>query len=219
MISRVLHTHIPLETFALTHALLGMQLLRRDGNTLCGGRIVEVEAYPLQDPASHAFRGRTPRCTSMFLRHWHAYVYRIYGRLFCLNISSEDEGCGAAVLIRAIVPEQGIARMQERRSTTNLRDLTRGPGRLTQALGIGIELDGCDLDTSNELSLHPAEHPTHVAYGPRIGLNRAIEAPWRFFDPASPFVSGSKRLNQTASQIAYDQLLSVQLRTPKEHYV
>ena len=172
-----------------------MHLLRTTAEGRCGGRIVETEAYPLEDPSSHAFRGPTPRCGSMFLRHYHAYVYRIYGRSLCLNISSEGAGEGAAILIRAIEPLEGIELMQRRRGTQRLRDLARGPGRLTQALAIGMELDGIDLDTHPGLHIEEGSPPEAIAVSRRIGLTKAADWPMRFFIPGDRFVSGSRSDN------------------------
>ena len=196
MLKRVLQSDVPIESAALAQALLGMKLVHMTPEGRTSGLIVETEAYPVGDPSSHAYRGLTPRCRSMFLRHWHAYVYRIYGRLFCLNISSEPAGAGAAVLIRALEPLDGIEIMQQRRGTTVLRDLTRGPGRLTKAMGIGIELDGVDLDTSPRLFLESASSATTVVSSPRIGLSKSIDWPLRFYYSGNPFVSGPCKLNQ-----------------------
>lgn len=196
--TKIFQDDIPTETIELARALLGMVLVRVTPEGRTSGRIVETEAYPLEDPSSHAFRGLTPRCRSMFLRHWHAYVYRIYGRLLCLNISSEPEGAGAAVLIRALEPIDGVEVMQKRRGTEKLRDLTRGPGRMTQAMAVGIELDGVDLDTSPELFLETAtpniDQPISVSA--RIGLSKSVDWPLRFYYAGNPFVSGPRKLTQ-----------------------
>jgi DNA-3-methyladenine glycosylase len=186
---------MPRDTVALSVALLGQVIVHLHEGERVSGRIVEVEAYPLNDPASHAFRGVRPRCRSMFLPHWHAYVYRIYGTYTCLNISSEVDGDGAAVLIRAIEPLEGISLMQWRRKTDVLRNIARGPGRLNIALDIGMTHDGIDLDSSDEVFLEAGPAPEQIAVGSRIGISSAADAPLRFYDAASPYVSGTKRLN------------------------
>jgi DNA-3-methyladenine glycosylase len=146
---------LPIGTVALARFLIGQLLVRPlDGETLIG-RIVETEAYEIDDPASHAYRGLTPRNRSMFAGHAHAYIYQIYGTSYCLNVSSEPAGTGAAVLIRALEPVAGTASMRVRRGRDGLRDfeLARGPGNLVRALGIGPELDGIDLDIDPRLAL------------------------------------------------------------------
>jgi DNA-3-methyladenine glycosylase len=193
---KLLQEHLPLDTTLTARFLLGMILVRVTPEGRTSGRIVETEAYPSGDPSSHSYRGLTPRCRSMFLRHWHAYVYRIYGRSLCLNISSEAAGTGAAVLIRALEPLDGIDIMQRRRATPKLIDLARGPGRLAQAMAIDMELDGIDLDSSSELFVEMGLEPPAIAVSPRIGLSKSIDWPLRFFIPNTPFVSGARKFNQ-----------------------
>ena len=161
------------------------------------GRIVETEAYPLGDPAAHAYRRMTPRNRSLFLATGFAYVYRAYGISLMLNVASEEAGQGAGVLIRAIEPVLGIEEMRQRRGVMADRDLVRGPGRLAQALAIDQRLDGHDLCTPGPLYLSPGERRFGViGVSPRIGITRAVEAPWRFFLRGSRFVSGPERLNR-----------------------
>src|SRR3977135_2333207 len=117
------------------------------------GRIVETEAYDIGDPAGHAYRGMTPRNRSLFLERGHAYVYLAYGTSFMLNVSSERPGVGAGVLIRAIEPTSGIGLMRQNRGTEKVRDLARGPGRLSVALGVDRRLDGIDLCRDGPLCL------------------------------------------------------------------
>jgi DNA-3-methyladenine glycosylase len=164
--------------------LIGVTLLV-DG---CGGPIVEVEAYHHQDPASHGFRGRTERNAVMFGPPGHAYVYRSYGIHWCLNFVCEQEGSASAVLIRALEPAQGLERMRERRGLEDVRLLCAGPGRLCEALGITREHDGLPLDEP-PFELRPRTHEPELARGPRIGITRAADVPWRYGLAGSRFLS------------------------------
>jgi DNA-3-methyladenine glycosylase len=153
-----------------------------------GGRIVEVEAYDHEDPASHGYRGRTERNASMFGPPGHAYVYRSYGIHWCLNLVCEDEGVANAVLVRALEPTDGLGTMRDRRGLEDLRQLCSGPGRLCQALGVTREHDGLPLDRP-PFELLAAERPADVISGPRIGITRAAELPWRYAEAGSRFLS------------------------------
>jgi DNA-3-methyladenine glycosylase len=144
-----------------------------------GGIITEVEAYGPDDPAAHGFRGKTLRTAVMFGPPGHAYVYRSYGIHWCLNFVCADEGTAHAVLIRALEPRHGIAEMQMRRRLTDPRLLCTGPGRLCQALGITDADNGTALDAPPFAVLPRVEVPDILA-GPRIGITRAVERPWRF---------------------------------------
>ena len=169
----------------VARGLIGATLLV-DG---VGGIIVETEAYDHTDPASHSYEGRrTPRNESMFGPKGHTYVYRSYGVHWCLNFTCGEEPLGGAALIRALAPTHGIEAMQKRRGVTELRQLCAGPGRLTQALGITNVLDGRALDAPPFSLLLPTE-PKDIAVGPRIGITRAMELPWRFGLARSPFLS------------------------------
>ena len=187
---------LPAGTIELAGALLGCVLVRDcpDGRT--AGRIVETEAYVLDDPASHAYRGLSRRNASMFLAPFHAYVYKIYGTSFCVNVTSETQGEGAAVLIRALEPLEGLLFMEARRGTTRVRDLARGPGRLCQALAIDLELDGVNLLAGSQLWL--AARPASVVRtgkSRRIGITKAAHRLLRFYEKGNPFVSGPKGLS------------------------
>lgn len=146
------------------------------------GAIVETEAYHGSEPACHAYVGLTPRTSTLFGRPGHAYVYRSYGIHACLNAVCEPEGVGAAVLIRALEPLEGIELMRERRGLERLDDLCSGPGKLTQALGIGLEHNGCDLARGPVVigRAPRAWRNVEVAVSKRIGITKATELPWRF---------------------------------------
>lgn len=194
---RLLRAHeLPTDTVELARALIGCVLVREcpDGRT--AGRIVETEAYVLDDPASHAYRGRSARNASMFLGPFHAYVYKIYGTSFCVNVSSETHGQGAAVLLRALEPLEGLGLMEARRGTTRVRDLCRGPGRLCQALAIDLGIDGVDLLDGGDLWLSAgSSSDSGVGKSRRIGITKAAERMLRFYKRGNPFVSGPKALS------------------------
>lgn len=155
-----------------------------------GGIIVETEAYDREDPASHSFAGPTARNAAMFGPAGRAYVYRSYGLHWCLNVVCGAVGHGAAVLLRALAPTDGLAAMRERRGLDDPRLLCAGPGRLCQALGITREQDGLALDAP-PFRLELPRRPVELVAGPRIGISKAAEQPWRFGVAGSAFLSRS----------------------------
>jgi DNA-3-methyladenine glycosylase len=164
--------------------LLGCVL--RHGET--AGRIVETESYHETEPACHAHIGLTPRTHTLFRGPGVAYVYRSYGIHALLNAVCEPEGVGAAVLIRALEPTGGLDLMHERRALTREQDLCSGPGKLTQALGIGLDLNGTLL-TEGPITIEPRVAEPRIVEGTRIGITKAAELPWRFCDGDSRHVS------------------------------
>lgn len=176
--------------------MIGWRLIRNGSLGSAGGRIVETEAYVLNDPASHAFRGISARNAAMFGEPFHAYVYRIYGRHWCVNVTSETHGHGAAVLIRALEPEAGIELMRARRGREDLRLLCSGPARLCQALDIDRGLDGANLLDGPDLRLLPPEWPaSKIGVSRRIGISAAAHRRLRFYERGNEYVSGPKKLS------------------------
>jgi len=164
---------------------------------MAAGRIVETEAYGIDDPAGHAYRGITLRNRSLFLERGHAYIYLAYGTSFMLNVSSETLGVGAGVLIRSIEPTYGVALMERNRDARRTLDLTRGPGRLCAALRIDRRLDGVDFCQAGPLWLgSDGRSSGEIGRSRRIGITRATNRLLRFYIRGNRFVSGPQALNR-----------------------
>jgi DNA-3-methyladenine glycosylase len=193
---RVRLRELPEDTVALARFLIGATLVSESPDGRAATRIVETEAYLPGDAACHAFRGETARNATLFRRRGLAYVYFIYGNHFCVNVTSEREGVGAGVLLRAGEPVAGLALMQARRPHATLRDLCRGPGRLASALAVTRADDGLDLCAPGRLWLAAPVQPVQPpGESVRIGLTKETDRILRFFERGSPFVSGPRSLS------------------------
>jgi DNA-3-methyladenine glycosylase len=156
----------------------------------CGGTIVEAESYERDDPACHAYVGLTPRTATLFGPPGRAYVYLSYGIHSLLNAVAEPEGEAAAVLVRALRPTAGLEAMREKRGARPDTDLCSGPGKLTEALGIGLDANGADLAVDPFLLLDREQGwEGEILAGPRVGITKAVERPWRFSLAGSAYVS------------------------------
>ncbi|HVB85162.1 MAG TPA: DNA-3-methyladenine glycosylase [Candidatus Dormibacteraeota bacterium] len=195
-IRRLRRSELPLDSTKLARYLIGKTLVRELPHARLSGRIVETEAYPVGDPAGHAFRGLTDANRSLFLRHGHAYVRFTYGSCWLMNVSAEAPGVGGGVLIRALEPLEGAEYMTEHRGVDRFIDATRGPGRLAEAFDIDKRFDGLDLcDRSSPLWLGAAIKPAGpIGISVRIGISLAVDRQLRFYERDNPFVSGALRL-------------------------
>lgn len=181
-----------LDTTAVDAArrLLGCELEREIDGQAVRVRVVETEAYDQTDAASHSYKGRTPRTDIMFGPAGHLYVYFTYGMHYCCNVTVGEDGYGAAVLIRAVEPLGGEGILRQRRAGKTGTELTNGPAKLCQALGITKAMNGHDLSKSPlRLVMRPPLGDSGVVTAARIGISQAKEMPWRFYVKGSPFVS------------------------------
>jgi DNA-3-methyladenine glycosylase len=189
-------TDLPIDTESLARYLIGKTLVRETPKGRMTGRIVETEAYVQGDAAGHGYKGETRRNRSLFLERGHAYVYFIYGMHYALNVSGGEKGQGTGVLIRALEPIEGIAQMEKNRHTKNPHELTKGPGRLAQALKIDKREDGADLCKKGPLYLAQPQIPTaEIGVTKRIGITKEADRPLRFHEKGSKHTSGPKHLN------------------------
>lgn len=179
------------DTTVVAFELIGKILSFDQNEKTFQGRIVETEAYfGMSDPASHAYRGPTPRAKIMFGPPGFSYVYFTYGNHHCLNVVTEKETVAGAVLIRALEPLSEIEAMKQRRCVTEIKNLTNGPGKLTQAFGITRDDSGKDLTLDSFCVVKDEEEkPLAIQVTTRIGISRAKQKPYRFYLKTSPFVS------------------------------
>ena len=184
---------LPVDTIELAQYPIGKTLVHNLPTARLSGVIVETEGYPPGDAAGHAFRGKTRGNQSLFLGPGYCYVYFIYGSSFMVNVTSEDPGVGAGVLLRALEPLEGIEVMQRFRKMTRTRDIARGPGRLAQAMQIDKRYDGVDLCAGEALWLGSAARRIGpICSSTRIGLKREVHRKRRFFESGNPYVSGPR---------------------------
>jgi DNA-3-methyladenine glycosylase len=192
MIQNNLRSIFSLTSLEAAPLLLGCYLIRETPQGRIKIKIVETEAYHQEDPASHSYRGFTQRTAPMFEAGGRLYVYFTYGMHYCLNIVVGKKGVGEAVLIRAAEPVEGIEIMQANRGITDIRNLSSGPGKLAQALGIkDNSLSGKILNKSSILLEAPKLQvdPKNIVVAPRVGIKKAVELPWRFYIRNNQFVS------------------------------
>jgi DNA-3-methyladenine glycosylase len=168
--------------------LLGWKLVHDAPEGRTAGYIVETEAYSMEDPASHAFHGLSRRNAAMFEQAGTIYIYFTYGMHYCVNIVTGEAGHGQGALIRALEPVKGIELMKQRRGLSDIRQLTNGPAKLVQAMGITKRLYGQHVSKS-VLRLEPGIKPELVTQTTRVGIKKAVEQPWRFYISGNPFVS------------------------------
>ena len=182
-VKRLRRQSLPVDTIELARYLIGKTLVHDLPVGRLSGRIVETEGYPPGDAAGRAFRGMTRGNQSLFLGHGYCHVYFTYGSSFMVNVTSEEPGIGAGVLLRALEPLEGIDTMMRFRKTTRIRDIARGPGRLAQAMHVDMRCDGIDLCGSGPLWLGTAVRPIgSIGSSRRIGLTREVDRKRRFFE-------------------------------------
>jgi DNA-3-methyladenine glycosylase len=186
---RLARRALPIATVELARFLIGKVLVHATRHGRLSGRIVETEAYPPGDPTGYARPGLTSSNAPLFAARGHGYVRMVYGSCLTLNLAAEVEGVGAAVLLRALEPLEGVEWMRRHCPAVRVKDLTRGPGRLCAALGIGRDLSGVDLCTSDRLWLERGGAAPAIRVGTRIGLSRDQHRRLRFLERGSPFVS------------------------------
>lgn len=162
-------------------SLLGWELIHYTSAGDIGGIIIETEAYTEEDEASHSFRGRTKRTAPMFEEAGTIYMYFIYGMHWCLNIVTGSKGHGEAILIRALRPTRGLELMKQNRKTEDIRQLTKGPGSLVQALTIPPTYSGLHITKTKLELLAPTQKVTNILTSPRIGIKKAVDKHWRFY--------------------------------------
>jgi DNA-3-methyladenine glycosylase len=196
-VERLRREDLPLGTMELARYLIGKTLVHELPAARLSGVIVETEAYPPGDAAGHAFRGKTRGNQTLFLGPGYCYVYFTYGSSFMVNVTSEEPGVGAGVLLRALEPLEGIDIMQRIRNTARPRDLARGPGRLAKAMHIDKRYDGVDLCAGEALWLGTAARRIGpIRSSTRIGITREVDRKRRFFEAGNPYVSGPRSLDQ-----------------------
>ncbi|HTE58000.1 MAG TPA: DNA-3-methyladenine glycosylase [Verrucomicrobiae bacterium] len=176
------------DSLRAARSLLGYELVHQTPESVTAGIIVETEAYDMHDPASHSFGGVRRRNAPMYQAAGTVYVYLIYGIHYCVNIVTGPEGHGQAVLIRALQPTQGIPLMQVRRRAQTAQNLTNGPAKAAQALGITAALNGSTLG-GGPLSIRPGVAVDEIVETTRVGISRAVDKPWRFYIRDNPYVS------------------------------
>jgi len=173
----------------LARDLLGCKLIHNSEEGCTSGIIVETEAYHQADEASHTYSGKTSRNAAMFGPGGHAYIYFTYGMHWCFNVTAEEDGTGAGVLIRALEPVEGIELMKSRRKKEDLHNLCSGPSKLVQAMGISKEHYGRALYGGNLFILGKNNREIQIMCGQRIGIKKAVDKPWRFWIKGSTFIS------------------------------
>lgn len=175
------------DSVVAAQSLLGWKLVHETPEGIVSGYIVETEAYDMSDPASHSFGGERARNAPMYQEAGTIYVYFIYGVHYCVNIVTGPKGHGQAVLIRALEPVDGVELMKQRRGVDNTSQLTNGPAKLVQALGIATSLNGQQV--GGVLRLEPGFTPQEITQTTRIGISKAVHELWRYYVTGNQYVS------------------------------